>query len=220
MKRYRRLRRLQADAELVRRRAGGETLRELAVEYGVSHTTLSRYFARPDVAGQLRQAGQLLRAERRAARARLLAGQKVEREARRLVRRQLARERAAPRRAPAGDASQLAAAPGRPARSSQRAATNEPAPAEIVDRHAAAVAAVCYVEQLEAAYQQAFAAIETLVSAVERVQQLRGQERIWHQAHTLGVAPKRPEPLHVRAAFNTELAQLQHRFNRAHNSSW
>ena len=70
------------------------------------------------------------------------------------------------------------------------------------------MAAVCYVQQLEAAYQHAFAAIETLVSAIERVQQLRRQERIWHQAHTLGVAPKRPEPLHVRAAFNPELAQL------------
>jgi hypothetical protein len=52
------------------------------------------------------------------------------------------------------------------------------------------------------------------------VQQLRGQERVWHQAHTLGVAPKRPEPLHVRAAFNDEFAQLQNRFSRAHNSNW
>ena len=82
------------------------------------------------------------------------------------------------------------------------------------------MAAVCYVEQLEAAYQHAFAAIETVVSAIEHVQQLRGQERVWDQAYTLGVAPKRPEPFHVRAASNTELAQLQHRFNRAHNSSW
>jgi hypothetical protein len=34
------------------------------------------------------------------------------------------------------------------------------------------------------------------------------------------VAPKRPELLHVRAAFNPEMAQLQDRFNRAHNSPW
>jgi hypothetical protein len=215
VKRYRRLRRLQPDAELVRRRAGGETLRELASVYGVSHTTLSRYFARPDVARQLRQAGRLVRTERRAARAQLLAGEKIEREAGRLVRRQLARERAVP-----GDASQLATAPARPARSAPAAAADRPAPAEIVDRHAAAVAAVRYVHQLEAAYQHAFTAIETLVSAVERVHQLRDQERVWHQAHTLGVAPKRPEPLHVRAAFDPELAQLQNRFNRAHNSPW
>jgi hypothetical protein len=192
VKRYRRLRRLQADAELVRRRAGGETLRELASVYGVSHTTLSRYFARPDVVRQLRQAGQLVRAERRAARAQVLAGQKVEREARRLVRRQLARERAAPRRAQPDDVSQLAAAPAHPARSPPRAATNQPAGPEIVDRHAAAVAAVCYVEQLEAAYQQAFAAIETLASAIERVQQLRGQERVWHQAHRSASHPSGP----------------------------
>jgi hypothetical protein len=215
VKRYRRLRRLHADAALVRRRAGGETLRELAVDYGVSHTTLSRYFARPEVARQLRQAGQLVRAERRAARAQVLAGEKVEREARRLVRRQLASERASPRARPER-ASQLASAPRCP----EQAVSDQPAQPEIVDRHAAAVAAVCYVEQLEATYQQAFAAIETLVSAIERVQQLRDQERVWHRAHTLGVAPKRPEPLHVRAAFNTEMAQLQNRFNRAHNSSW
>jgi hypothetical protein len=76
------------------------------------------------------------------------------------------------------------------------------------------------VERLEAAYQHAFAAIETLVTAIERVQQLRGQERVWEHANTLGVAPKRPEPWHVRAAFSDELGQLQKRFNRAHNSSW
>jgi hypothetical protein len=220
MKRYRRLRRLQADADLVLRRAGGETLRELAVAYGVSHTTLSRYFARPDVARQLRQAGQLVRAERRAARTQLLAGQKVERQAGRLVRRQLARERAAPGRAQPDQTSQLASAPAHPNRSPPRTATNQPAQPELVDRHAAATAALCYVEQLEAAYQHAFAAIETLISAIERVQQLRDQQRVWDQAQTLGVAPKRPEPLHVRAAFNPELAQLQHRFNHAHNSNW
>jgi len=48
---------------------GGETFRELARAYGVAHTTLSRYFARPDVAKQLKQAEQLMRAELRAAEA-------------------------------------------------------------------------------------------------------------------------------------------------------
>jgi hypothetical protein len=219
VKRYRRLRRLQADADLVRRRAAGETLQELARDYGVSHTTLSRYFARPEVAKQLQQAGQLLRAEQRAARASLLAGQKAEREARRLVRRQVARKRTTPDRAHPDDA-QLASAPGRPDRGSLQAATHEASQPEIADAQAAAAAAVCYVEELEAAYQHAFAAIETMVTAIERVQQLRGQERVWHQAQTLGVAPKRPEPWYVRAAFNTELAQLQNRFTRAHNSNW
>ena len=51
-----RLRRLVPDRELVRRRAAGETLRLLARDYGVSHTTLSRYFARPEVARELRAA--------------------------------------------------------------------------------------------------------------------------------------------------------------------
>jgi hypothetical protein len=56
VKRYRRLRRLQPDPELIRRRAAGETFRQLAPAYGVSHSTLSRYFARPEVAKQLKQA--------------------------------------------------------------------------------------------------------------------------------------------------------------------
>lgn len=48
------LRRLAPTSELIRRRAAGETLRSLAAEYNVSHTTLSRYFKRPGVATQLR----------------------------------------------------------------------------------------------------------------------------------------------------------------------
>ncbi len=82
MKCSRRLRRLYPDAELYRRRAAGETLRALAPNYGVAHTTLSRHFARPQAAKQLREAERLLRAERRAVAARLRAAQKAEREAR------------------------------------------------------------------------------------------------------------------------------------------
>jgi hypothetical protein len=75
------LRRLVPDAELVYRRATGETLRALALDYGVAHTPLGRYFARPEVARQLRQAGPLVRrAERRALRARLGAEGRAERE--------------------------------------------------------------------------------------------------------------------------------------------
>jgi hypothetical protein len=50
-----RLRRLSPDARLVQRRAAGESLRQLAHDYGVSHTTLSRWFARAGVARRLRQ---------------------------------------------------------------------------------------------------------------------------------------------------------------------
>ena len=77
MKRYRRLRRLVPDAALIRRRAAGETFRELAPDYGVWPTTLSRYFARPGVAKQVKQAEQLLRAEQRAAEARRLASRQT-----------------------------------------------------------------------------------------------------------------------------------------------
>jgi len=55
------------DRELVRRRAAGEPLRSLAADYGVAHTTLARYFARPEVASELRRQARALRAEQRAA---------------------------------------------------------------------------------------------------------------------------------------------------------
>ena len=62
------MRRLVPDRELVRRRAAGEPLRSLAADYGVAHTTLGRYFARPEVASELRRQARALRAEQRAAR--------------------------------------------------------------------------------------------------------------------------------------------------------
>ena len=57
-RRYRRHRRLVPDAQLVRRRAAGEPLRALAQEYGVAHTTLGRYFARPQLKAQLEEQAQ------------------------------------------------------------------------------------------------------------------------------------------------------------------
>jgi len=62
------LRRLVPDGELLRRRAAGECLRSLAADYGVEHTTLGRYFARPEVARELRRQARALRAEQQAAR--------------------------------------------------------------------------------------------------------------------------------------------------------
>ena len=77
-------------------------MRELARDYDVSHTTLSRYFRRPDVSKQLQQAEQLARAERRAAEARWRAEQKAAREARRSAKqRKVAEERSAAGRPPA-----------------------------------------------------------------------------------------------------------------------
>jgi hypothetical protein len=66
VKARRRLRRLVPDAELIRRRAAGEPLRQLAGDYGVAHTTLGRYFARPQVKKELAQARRQLRAEQAA----------------------------------------------------------------------------------------------------------------------------------------------------------
>ena len=65
MKRRRRLRRLIADDVLIRRRAAGESLRELAPDYDVAYTTLGRYFGRPEVKKQLKETQRQLRAERR-----------------------------------------------------------------------------------------------------------------------------------------------------------
>jgi hypothetical protein len=50
------LHRLVPDDALVSLRAAGETLRALGREYGVAHTTLVRYFRRPEVVRELAQA--------------------------------------------------------------------------------------------------------------------------------------------------------------------
>ncbi|MBA3374855.1 MAG: hypothetical protein H0U00_03420, partial [Actinobacteria bacterium] len=90
MKRRRRLRKLVPDAELIRRRAAGEPLRELASDYHVAHTTLGRYFERPEVRKQLKQASEQLRAGQRAAAARRSAELRQEQEVRRKAREQAA----------------------------------------------------------------------------------------------------------------------------------
>jgi transposase len=58
------LRRLVPDSELIRRGAAREPLRSIAADYGVSHTTVLRYFKRPEVSKQL------LRTQRRSDRPR------------------------------------------------------------------------------------------------------------------------------------------------------
>jgi lambda repressor-like predicted transcriptional regulator len=83
-------RRLVHDAELVRRRAAGESLRSLAADYGVVHTTLSRCFARKDAAAQLRAARRALGAEGRAAKARRVSERQLERTVRRQAKEEVA----------------------------------------------------------------------------------------------------------------------------------
>jgi hypothetical protein len=139
------------------------------------------------------------RVEQRATPARRQAGQNTTPEARPPASQQVAAKRTAPDRAHPDDKA------------------SQP---EIADARAAAGAAARYVERLEAAYQHAFTAIETLVTAIEHVQQLRRQEHIWEHANTLGVAPTMPEPWHVRAAFDYQLRQLQKRLNQSLNSNW
>jgi hypothetical protein len=123
MKRRRRLRRLVPDQELIRRRAAGEPLRELASDYDVSHTTLGRYFERPEVAKQLKQAARELRAEERVLSARRTAERRLEREVRRKAKEQATAEREQARQA--GAAVAAIASRRRPARTSYEAWLDE-----------------------------------------------------------------------------------------------
>jgi hypothetical protein len=93
MKRRRRLRKLIPDAELIRRRVAGEPLRELASDYNVAHTTLGRFFERPDVARQLRETRQELRAGERALASRRAVERRLEQEVRLKAKKQAATER-------------------------------------------------------------------------------------------------------------------------------
>lgn len=76
----------------MRRRAADEPFRKLARDYDVSHTTLSRFFERPDVAAQLRQARKELRAAERALASRRSAERRLEHEVRRKAKEQAAAE--------------------------------------------------------------------------------------------------------------------------------
>jgi len=87
-------------------------------------------------------------------------------------------------------------------------------------REDVAIAGAQETERLEAAYQHAFDAIETLTAAIERVHQLRGRQAAWEQANTLGITLARPEPWRVRIGHDDKLRQLYKRFTRAVNSDW
>jgi hypothetical protein len=99
VKRQRRLRKLIPDEDLIRRRAAKEPLRDLAADYNVSHTTLSRYFDRPGVASQLRLARQELRAGEQALVRRRSTERQLERDVRRKAKAQAATERSQARAA-------------------------------------------------------------------------------------------------------------------------
>ena len=98
VKRLRRLRKLIADEELLRRRAAGEPLRQLAEDYDVAHTTLGRYFARPVVKEQLKKVRRELRTEQRQLAVRRAAERRLERHLRRKADEQAAAEAEGERR--------------------------------------------------------------------------------------------------------------------------
>jgi hypothetical protein len=116
----------------------------------------------------------------------------------------------------AAERAEAAAAAAGPA----EAASGTPARGEREQRRAVARAAAVEVAALEAGYQQAFAAIETLVGAIERVRELRGHQHGWEEAKELGFAPRRPEPWHVRVSHDAQLRPLYKRFTDAVNSPW
>jgi len=93
MKRRRELRKLVPDEELLRRRAAGEPLRQLAADYDVAHTTLCRYFARPDMKKRLKVVVRELRAEQRQVALRRVGERSLERQVRRRAEEQEAREK-------------------------------------------------------------------------------------------------------------------------------
>lgn len=66
MTKSRRLRSLRPDQALFDRRATGETLRSLALDFEVHHTSLVRFFRRPDAVLELGEARRRLRAEGKA----------------------------------------------------------------------------------------------------------------------------------------------------------
>jgi hypothetical protein len=82
------LRKLSPDEALFRRRAGGEPFRDLAPDYGVSHTTLGRYFARPETAKELKRIRRLIRVEEREAEADRRAEERAKPAAQRRVKQQ------------------------------------------------------------------------------------------------------------------------------------
>jgi len=82
----RRLRRLVPDEALFDRRVAGESLRAIAPDYGVEHTTLSDFFRRPDGVLGLEEARRRLQAARK-------ARQATERELRQTVRKRARKDK-------------------------------------------------------------------------------------------------------------------------------
>jgi hypothetical protein len=124
VKRQRRLRKLVPDDALFRRRAPAESLRSLAPDYRVAHTTLVDHFKRPEAARALREAENQLRGERRAEADGRAAEQRLEREVRSKAAEQDKRERKQARDTKAAS-SEAASRRGRPPRNDYEAWLDE-----------------------------------------------------------------------------------------------
>ena len=120
------LRKLVPDEALFRRRAGGETLRDLAPDYGVTHTTLARFFARPEAARELQRVKRLIRAEQREAEAARRAEERAQRTAERPVKQQPLQTSSAADPPAAGEAPPAQPGSGRPIRTPTRVALPRP----------------------------------------------------------------------------------------------
>ena len=121
------LRKLVPDEALFRRRAGGETLRDLAPDYGVTHTTLARFFARPEAARELQRVKRLIRAEQREAEAARRAEERAQRTPERPVKQQPLQTSSAADPPTAGEAPPAQPGSGRPIRTPTRVALPRPA---------------------------------------------------------------------------------------------
>lgn len=87
------LRRLVPDDALLERRAGGESLRQIGADYGVAHSTLLRYFRRPDAVVGLEEAHLRVEAEQKSLAAQRAQERRLEKDVRKRAREQAARDR-------------------------------------------------------------------------------------------------------------------------------
>src|SRR5207248_1013247 len=111
-----------------------------------------------------------------------------------------------------------------PARKSKRARLEkelqEAAYREVSEARAIEEGSAEYVQELEAAYEEAFAAMGAITTAIERVHEIRSREPSWAKTIGVGFALHRPEPLHVRVMRGGELRKLNDCYNRAIQSRW
>ncbi len=111
-----------------------------------------------------------------------------------------------------------------PARKAKRAQLEKELQAtayrEVSEAKAIEQASAGYVQELEAAYAEAFAAMEAITTAIERVHKIRARESALARGIGARFARHRPEPLHVRVMRGGELRKLNDRYNRAIQSRW